>query len=130
VHGGKEELDLVGQVLPVTPVLVREEGLARLLQVSSLVVGIVLENVSGFEQDSVSVVVELGPPVSELRVVLGILVDLVESILHASHGLAVGESLNEGSELESSVRDGRVGLESIGRLGTLVGDVLGVRLVV
>lgn len=49
MHGGEEELDLVGQVLPVRPVLVLEERLARLLQVSGLSVGIVLEDVSGLE---------------------------------------------------------------------------------
>jgi len=76
------------------------------------------------------VVVEAGPPVSELRVVLGIGVDLVESTLHTAHGLAVGESLNEGSELNSGVVDLGLGLESIGRLGTLANDVLGVLLVV
>ena len=76
------------------------------------------------------VVVETGPPVSELRVVLGIGVDLVESTLHASHRLAVGESLNKSSELDSSVVNLGLGLESIGRLGALANDVLGVLLVV
>ena len=77
-----------------------------------------------------NVVVETGPPVSELRVVLGIGVDLVESTLHAIHGLAIGESLNEGSELNSGVVNLGLGLESIGRLGTLSGNVLSVLLVV
>jgi uncharacterized membrane protein len=98
--------------------------------VLGLSVGIVLKNVSGLEEDSVSVVVELGPPVSELRVILGIVVDLVESGLHTVHGLAVGESLKESSELNSGVADRGVALEGIGGLGTLGGDVLGVTLVV
>ena len=76
------------------------------------------------------VVVETGPPVSELRVVLGIGVNLVKSTLHASHRLAVGESLKEGSELNSGVTDRGVALDGIGRLGTLVGNVLSVALVV
>lgn len=76
------------------------------------------------------VVVELGPPVSELGIVLGIVVDLVEGGLHTVHGLAVGESLKEGSELNSGVTDRGVALDGIGRLGTLVGNVLSVALVV
>lgn len=130
VHGGKEELDLIGHVLPVRPVLVLEEVLARLLEVLSVLVGLVLEDESRLEEDSVSVIVELGPPLSELLVVLSIGIDLVESILHSLHRLAVGESLNECSELNSGVGDVGVALESTGRLGTLVGNVLGVRLVV
>jgi hypothetical protein len=130
VHSGKEQLDLVGQVLPVTPVLVLKEVLARLLEVLGIVVGLVLENESRLEQDSVSVVVELGPPLSKLLVVLSVGVDLVKSILHSLHRLAVGESLNEGSELDGSVGNVGVALDGLGRLGTLVCDVLGVRLVV
>jgi hypothetical protein len=122
-------LDLIGQVLPVVSVLVLEEVLAGLLEVLGLSVRVILENVSGLEKDSVSVVVELGPPLRELLVVLGISVDLVKRILHAVHGLAVGESLEESSELNGSVRDCGVALEGVGGLGTLVGDVLGVLLV-
>jgi hypothetical protein len=93
VHSSEEQLDLIGQVLPVVSVLVLEEVLAGLLEVLGLSVRVILENVSGLEKDSVSVVVELGPPLRELLVVLGISVDLIERVLHAIHGLAVGESL-------------------------------------
>jgi len=93
VHSSEEQLDLIGQVLPVVTVLVLEEVLAGLLEVLGLSVRVILEDVSGLEKDSVSVVVKLGPPLRELLVVLGISVDLVKRVLHAIHGLAVGESL-------------------------------------
>lgn len=130
VHGGKEQLNLVGKSLPVSLVLVLEEVLARLLELLGLLVGLLLEDESWLEQTSVNIVVEAGPPVSELRVVLGISVDLLESLLHTVHGLAVGESLNEGSELDGGIGDRWVALDSIGRLGTLLGDNLSVLLVV
>lgn len=76
------------------------------------------------------VVVEGSEPFAELRVVLNVGVDLVESRENIIERLAVGESLEKGSELDSRVADGRVVGNGLGRLGALVGNVLSVTSVV
>lgn len=54
------------------------------------------------------VVVEGGEPLAEFRVVLNVGVNLVKSREDVVERLAVGESLEKGSELNSGVADGRV----------------------
>ena len=113
----------------MTLILLGEEVLSRLLELFTLVAGVIFKDESWLEEDSSNVVVELAEPVSELRVVLSISVDLVESTDDVVHRLAVGESLEKRSELNGSVRDSGVGLELLGGVGTLVGNVLGVAVV-
>jgi hypothetical protein len=129
-EGGEPELDLVGQSLLVSPVLLGEEVLSGLSELLALLLAVILEDVAGLEQASSDKLVEVGEPVSEVRVVLGVGVDLVESLDDVVHGLSVGESLEESSELESRVGDSGVRLELVGSVGALVGDVLGVAVVV
>lgn len=129
-EGSEPVLDLVEQVLLVTLVLVAEELFAALLELSALLLGLLVEDPSGLEQESVDVVVELGEVTLELGVVVDVGVDLVEGLDHAVHGFTVGESLEQGSEAERGVGDGGVRLEVLGGVDTFTSDVLGVALVV
>lgn len=89
-------------------VLVLEEFLARLSKLLGLTVRVLIKDVTGFKEYSVHVVVEGGEPLAEFRVVLSVGVNLVQSREDVVERLAVGESLEKGSELNSGVADGRV----------------------
>lgn len=99
MHGSEPELDLVEELLLVALVLVVEERLAVLPNLPRLSVGVFVEDVARLEESSVHEVIEAREPTSEVLIVLDIGVDLVQGVLHALHGLAIGESLEEGSEL-------------------------------
>lgn len=129
-ESGSPELDFIGESLLVSLVLVGEEVLAGLDDLVTLRLAFVLEDPSSLEKSPVDVVVDVRPPLAELGVVLGVGVDLVHGVGDTVHGLSVGESLEEVTELPSGISDSPVRLELLGGVGALVGNVLGVALVV
>lgn len=110
-------------------VLVGEEVLAVVDKLVTLPLAVVLKNPSGLKESLVGVLVHSGEPLSQLGILSRVGVDLVESVDHAVHGFAVGESLEDSSELRSGTGDSWVGSELLSSVGTLVGNVLGVTLV-
>lgn len=128
--GCEPDLELVEKKFLVGLVLLLEEFSARLSKLLGLTVRILVEDVTGLKKHSVHVVVESGEPFAELRVVLNVGVDLVESRKDVVERLAVGKSFEKGSELDSGVAHGRVVGNGLGRLGALVGNVLSVTSVV
>lgn len=128
--GCEPDLELVEKKFLVGLVLLLEESSARLSKLLGLTVRILVEDVTGLKKHSVHVVVESGEPFAELRVVLNVGVDLVESRKDVVERLAVGKSFEKGSELDSGVAHGRVVGNGLGRLGALVGNVLSVTSVV
>lgn len=128
-QSGEPDLDLVGELLLMTLVLVGEEVLAAVNKLRALLLTVVVQDPSRLEERSVGVLVDSGEPVSQLGVVLGVGVDLVESIGDAVHRLAIGESLENLSEVVGGTGDSRVRLDVLGSVDSLVGNVLGVALV-
>lgn len=114
----------------MTLVLLLEEFPARLSKLVGLTVRVLVEDVTGFKEYPVHVVVEGGEPLAEFGVVLNIGVNLVKSREDVVERLAVGEPLEKGSELKSGVPDGRVIGNGLSRLSALVGNVLSVTFVV
>lgn len=129
-HGHEEGLDLVAKVVEVTLVLVVEESLAVVTELLTFSGRVVIEDVSGLQQDSVDVVVEFVVPLSQLGVVGRVGVHGIDRVHQGLHRLVVGESLEQGSELQGSGFVGRVGGDLGSRIATVGGDVLGVTLVV
>ena len=104
-QSGEPQLDLVKQSFLVTLVFVGEEFLSRLLELFAFTSALVVEDPAWLEEGSVSIVVGLGEPVSKALVVLCISVDLIERIGNTVHRFAVGESLEDFSELRSRGAD-------------------------
>ena len=129
-HGHEESLNLVAEVVKVTLVLVVKESLAVVSKLSTFTGRVVIENVSRLQQDSVNVVVQLVVPLPQLGIVGRIGVHVIDRVHQGLHRLVVGESLEQSSELQSSGLVRRVVGNLGGRVATVVGDVLGVTLVV
>lgn len=129
-HGHEEGLDLVAEVVKVTLVLVVKESLAVVTELSTFSGRIVIEDVSGLQQDSVNVVVQPVVPLSQLGVVGRVGVHGIDRVHQGLHRLVVGESLEQGSELQGSGFIGRVRGDLGGRVTTMGSNVLGVTLVV
>ena len=129
-HGHEESLDLVAEVVEMTLVLVVEESLAVVPELSTFTGRVVIEDVSRLQQDSVDVVVQLVVPLPQLGIVGRVGVHVIDRVHQRLHRLVVGESLEQSSELQSSGLVSRVVGNLGGRVTTVVGDVLGVTLVV
>lgn len=93
------EFELVGNSVGVVAVAVAEKELALVVELVPLLGGLVLKDVALLLETLANVLVHVGEPTLELRVVVSIAVDDVDRVEHVVEGGAIGEALDEGLEV-------------------------------
>lgn len=97
-----KELDLVNDAVGMTAVLVAEEVSTLVIELIPLAGRLLLEDVTLLEEASADVRVHRLEPILELAVVISVAVDLANSLPEVLSGCAVGESLNDSTEITLS----------------------------
>lgn len=93
------ELELVKNAVSVVAVAVAEEKVALVVELVPLISGSVLEDKALLLQATTDVGVDLLEPVLELWVAVGVAVDLVDRVEHVVEGGAVGETFDDGLQI-------------------------------
>lgn len=94
-----QELDLVDNTVGVAAVLVTEEESTLIVELVPLTGGSIIKDVSLLEEAAADVRVHGLEPVLELTVLIGVAVDLVDSIPEVSSRGAVGVAFDDGAQV-------------------------------
>jgi hypothetical protein len=93
-----QELDLVNDAVGVSPVSVAEEIVAVVIQMAPLLVALVFHDIALLLKTLANVRVHGLEPVSQLGILIGILIELIDRGPQIIRRCTIGESLDEGLE--------------------------------